>query len=30
MAEIIKEYEVLNDLKEEYLNEIKLLYVFEG
>jgi hypothetical protein len=29
MAEINKKYEVLNDLKEEYLNEIKLIYVFE-
>ncbi len=29
MSEIIKEFKVLKELKEEFLNEIKLLYVFK-
>jgi hypothetical protein len=29
MSEIFKKFKVLNKLKEEFLNEIKLLYVFE-
>jgi len=29
MSKIIDKFKVLNELKEEFLNEIKLLYVFE-
>jgi hypothetical protein len=29
MSKIINKFKVLNELKEEFLNEIKLLYVFE-
>jgi nitrite reductase/ring-hydroxylating ferredoxin subunit len=29
MSEIIKKFKVLKELKEEFLNEIKLLYVFK-
>ncbi len=30
MSEIIKKFNILNKLNEQFLNEIKLLYVFEN